>query len=226
MAKNYFKEDEIVVGEYKKGKTIIEISNQYGIPKTRVYNRLVKNNVKLRNTGRALKLGESRKTRMIELIKDGKNRKEIIEELGITNTQYYYTIYITPELQKLVNTKVNYTNKKIPLREHTLDDIEITKDGKLFSRLTNQPITTHIYHGFERVRIGRQEYYVHRLVLDRYHPMPFPKASAHHIDGNTTNNKLENLEWLTHQQVSSRTAIRRHEKRRLQHFEELKKSYK
>ena len=93
MAKNYFNEDEIVVGEYKKGKTIIEISNQYGIPKTRVYNRLVKNNVKLRNTGRALKLGESRKTRMIELIKDGKNKKEIIEELGITNTQYYYNIY-------------------------------------------------------------------------------------------------------------------------------------
>lgn len=40
--------------------------------------------------------------------------------------------------------------------------------------------------------------YVHRLVMEYFGPLcPIDKVEVNHIDGDTSNNHLENLEWVT-----------------------------
>lgn len=41
---------------------------------------------------------------------------------------------------------------------------------------------------------------IHRLVAQAFLPNPENKDTVNHIDGNTKNNQLNNLEWATHQE--------------------------
>ena len=82
----------------------------------------------------------------------------------------------------------------------------ITPDGEIYSRATGQRKVTFLNQGrsaqYERVQLridGKQKnFYVHRLVAMAYLEDFHPSLDVNHIDGDTLNNALDNLEVLTH----------------------------
>jgi hypothetical protein len=62
--------------------------------------------------------------------------------------------------------------------------------------LRSYGVTTRL--GYKRVQIGDRKYFVHRLVLEAFLcPRP-PHKECDHIDRNRSNNRIENLRWVTH----------------------------
>lgn len=82
--------------------------------------------------------------------------------------------------------------------QYTIDDYIITKDGKVINRHNGHiSIPQKNSKGYLRVNIGHTLKLVHRLVAEKYIPNPENKPQVNHIDGNKSNNSVENLEWCT-----------------------------
>lgn len=79
----------------------------------------------------------------------------------------------------------------------------IDQDGVIFSKTTGRRMKC-LKHtaGYCRVALldanGKSKFkYVHRLVAETYILNPDNKPQVNHIDGNRSNHKLTNLEWVT-----------------------------
>lgn len=79
---------------------------------------------------------------------------------------------------------------------YTINDYEITKDGKIINKHNNRQVKGQKNgKGYLRVSIGGKLQFVHRLVAEKYVPNPENKPQVNHKDGNKLNNNYDNLEW-------------------------------
>ena len=56
----------------------------------------------------------------------------------------------------------------------------------------------HINSGYQMVNASRPPQYVHRMVAETWIDNPHHYRDVNHINGNKDDNRVENLEWVTH----------------------------
>ena len=79
---------------------------------------------------------------------------------------------------------------------------QVSSEGRCCDTRGNISYGTLRSSGYRSVHISGQIFFVHRLVKLSFHGPPPNKLAwqVHHVDGNPSNNRLENLEYVTHQQ--------------------------
>ena len=89
----------------------------------------------------------------------------------------------------------------------------VTSDGRVFRRYVikkgNKPVGWTGFRevnltntGYRVVNLGRirNSVSVHRLVAEAFLPNPLGLRDVDHIDGNRSNNRVENLRWVSHKE--------------------------
>lgn len=83
----------------------------------------------------------------------------------------------------------------------------VTDDGRIWSERTNKFLSfQYDKNGYVKVQMRSTDgkshrYSVHRLVMENFKPVDGMEfLQVNHIDGDKTNNRLENLEWTTCQE--------------------------
>ena len=80
----------------------------------------------------------------------------------------------------------------------TFEQYEITKEGKVISPSGKELKPRITQRGYYRVGINDKDYYIHRLVAEKYLPNPERKPYIDHINCDKSDNRVENLRWVTH----------------------------
>lgn len=100
---------------------------------------------------------------------------------------------------KIVVEKWKY-NSKYDVYVSNLGRIKVKKGFFKFKYI--HPV---IINKYEKIKIKRRLYSLHRIVLETWNPMNnMETLTVDHIDGNPRNNKLENLEWVTKEENEQR----------------------
>lgn len=76
--------------------------------------------------------------------------------------------------------------KRLATNNHWIKEKILNESGKKKTR-----------DGYLMVSLAGKTFRVNRLVAETFIPNPLNKLSVNHIDGDKTNNRVDNLEWVT-----------------------------
>ena len=79
--------------------------------------------------------------------------------------------------------------------------IKVSNKGNVISCRRGSWHPLRVYHnnyGYQRVSAGPSTQLVHRMVAETWIPNPNHRKEVNHINGDKTDNRVENLEWVTH----------------------------
>jgi hypothetical protein len=86
------------------------------------------------------------------------------------------------------------------------NNLKLREDGRLFFIKTGEefiPAKSDQWIGY-RIKVGGRTRYIHTLVLENFgEPKPEGNYRAWHINGDVYDNQLENLKWVSVQEISS-----------------------
>ena len=118
----------------------------------------------------------------------------------------------------------------IILEHPTLHGVFVDSTGQIFIPKSGKNKEHWTYgslqsNGYKVVRIFKKNYRVHRLVAETFIPNPENKPFIDHINRIKTDNRAENLRWVTSQENNNNTNRNRPEGKRLKDFESSKEYY-
>ena len=83
-----------------------------------------------------------------------------------------------------------------------LSNYSIDIHGTIRNIKTGRTLKHYMHKGYPAITLTnelgkKKNYFIHRLIAEVYIPNPDNKPFVNHKDGDTTNYKIENLEWCT-----------------------------
>ena len=155
------------------------------------------------------------RTSELYLKNDSEVSKKVLENLNML-----YNVK-TKIMLTTINNLIKYYYNNIPIGYRRADGfphIICNKEGDLLY-FNRRPVKLYYNNkGYLCCSLLNKTKLVHRLIALTWMPNPDNKPQVNHIDGNKTNNKVENLEWVTgleNIQHATMTGLRDTEKMKL-----------
>lgn len=76
----------------------------------------------------------------------------------------------------------------------------VHSDGTVISKKLKRPLKAWNMKGYNQVKCDNKPITVHRLLALTFIPNPENKKEVNHINGIKNDNRIDNLEWVTHAQ--------------------------
>jgi hypothetical protein len=77
------------------------------------------------------------------------------------------------------------------------ENYSVSNFGNVRNEKTCLILKQHLHNGYYRVEVQGKKHLIHRLIAEYFIPNPNNKAYVDHIDNNRSNNRIDNLRWVT-----------------------------